>query len=125
MPDIVLDYPDDRRAEMIDYCVKRYGEEKVAQIITFGTLGARAAVRDVARAMDVPLNEVDQLARLIPAIPGKPVTLEEAMEQVPELKQAYEDTNRPYLRAMMDTAIQLEGIARHASTHAAGVIISD
>jgi len=125
MPDIDIDYPDDCRAEMIQYCVERYGEDKVAQIITFGTLGARAAVRDVARAMDVPLNEVDQLARLIPAIPGKPVTLEEAMEQVPELKQAYEDTSRPYLRTMMDTAIRLEGIARHASTHAAGVIIAD
>lgn len=125
MPDIDIDYPDDRRQEMIDYCVDKYGEDKVAQIITFGTLGARAAVRDVARALDIPLGEVDQLARLIPAIPGKPVTLEEAIEQVPELKQAYEDRNRPYLKKLMDTAKQLEGISRHASTHAAGVLISD
>ena len=125
MPDIDLDYPDDRRAEMIDYCVHKYGEDKVAQIITFGTLGARAAIRDVGRTLDVPLNEVDQLARLIPAIPGKPVTIEKALEDVPELRAAYEDTQRPYIRQLLDTARQLEGIARHASTHAAGVLIAD
>jgi DNA polymerase III subunit alpha len=125
MPDIDLDFPDDRRAEMIDYCVARYGDDKVAQIITFGTLGARAALRDVARTMDIPLNEVDQLARTIPAIPGKPITLMEALEEVPDLKSAYEDKNRPYIRDLVDTAVQLEGIARHASTHAAGVLISD
>jgi DNA polymerase-3 subunit alpha len=125
MPDIDLDYPDDRRAEMIDYCVQRYGEDKVAQIITFGTLGARAALRDVGRTLDVPLNEVDQLARLIPAIPGKPVTIAQALEEVPELAAAYKDTNRPYIKQLVDTAAQLEGIARHASTHAAGVLIAD
>ena len=125
MPDIDIDYPDDRRAEMIDYCVRKYGEDKVAQIITFGTLGARAAVRDVGRALDIPLNEVDQLARLIPYIPGKPISLEEAIQEIPELKAAYEDRDRPYIRSLLDTARQLEGVARHASTHAAGVLIAD
>ncbi len=125
MPDIDIDYPDDRRAEMIDYCVRRYGEDKVAQIITFGTLGARAAVRDVARALDIPLNEVNALARLIPSVPGKPVTLKQALSEIPELSAAYEDPQRPYIKRLLDTAIRLEGIARHASTHAAGVLIAD
>jgi DNA polymerase-3 subunit alpha len=123
MPDIDMDFPDDRRGEMIEYAVQKYGQDKVAQIITFGTLGARAAVRDVARALDVPLNEVDQVAKLIPAIPGKPVTIAEAIDQVPELKVVYDNT--PYMREVLDKAQQLEGVARHASTHAAGVIISD
>jgi DNA polymerase-3 subunit alpha len=125
MPDIDIDYPDDRRAEMIEYCVQRYGEDKVAQIITFGTLGARAAIRDVGRALDIPLTEVDQLARLIPAIPGKPVTIQQAIEDIPDLKTAYEDSVRPYIKQLLDTATRLEGVARHASTHAAGVLISD
>jgi DNA polymerase-3 subunit alpha len=125
MPDIDLDYPDDRRAEMIDYCVHKYGEDKVAQIITFGTLGARAAVRDVGRTLDIPLNEVDQIARLIPAIPGKPVTIRQALDDVPDLRAIYEDRNRSYIKDLLDTASQLEGIARHASTHAAGVLIAD
>lgn len=125
MPDIDLDYPDDRRAEMIDYCVHKYGEDKVAQIITFGTLGARAAVRDVGRTLDIPLNEVDQIARMIPSIPGKPVSIEQALEEIPDLRMAYEDPDRPYIKQLLDTAHQLEGIARHASTHAAGVLIAD
>jgi DNA polymerase-3 subunit alpha len=125
MPDIDLDYPDDRRGEMIDYCVHKYGADKVAQIITFGTLGARAAVRDVARTMDIPLNEVDQLARMIPAIPGKPVSIDQALETVTEFKEAYEDTSRPYIRKLIETAARLEGVSRHASTHAAGVLIAD
>ncbi|GAB4560025.1 MAG: DNA polymerase III subunit alpha [Anaerolineae bacterium] len=123
MPDIDLDFPDDRRAEMIEYAVQKYGHENVAQIITFGTMGARAAVRDVGRALDIPLPEVDRVAKLIPAIPGKPITIAEALEQVPELKTIYE--SEEHLRELLDTAMQLEGVARHASTHAAGVIISD
>ncbi len=123
MPDIDMDFPDDRRGELIEYAVQKYGQDKVAQIITFGTLGARAAVRDVGRAMDVPLGEVDRVAKLIPAIPGKPVSIAEAIEQVAELKEIYENT--PYMHSLLDTAQQLEGVARHASTHAAGVIISD
>jgi DNA polymerase-3 subunit alpha len=125
MPDIDLDYPDDRRSEMIEYCVHKYGEDKVAQIITFGTLGARAAIRDVGRTLDIPLGEVDQLARMIPAIPGKPVSIKQALDEVPDLKSAYSDDNRPYVKNLLDTAMQLEGIARHASTHAAGVLIAD
>lgn len=123
MPDIDLDFPDDRRAEMIEYALQRYGQENVAQIITFGTMGARAAVRDVGRVMDIPLSEVDRIAKLIPSIPGKPVSLAEALEGVPELRQLYETT--PYVRQLLDTAMQLEGVARHASTHAAGVVIAD
>ena len=123
MPDIDLDYPDDRRDELIQYTVERYGADHVTQIITFGTLGARAAVRDVGRALDVPLSEVDRVARLIPNQPGKPVSIAQALEMEPELKQIYETT--PYIRRLLDTARQLEGVARHASTHAAGVLISD
>jgi DNA polymerase III subunit alpha len=75
MPDIDLDFRDDRRAEMLEYTARKYGDDKVAQIITFGTLGARAAIRDVGRVMDIPLSEVDRVAKLIPNIPGKPVTI--------------------------------------------------
>ncbi len=123
MPDIDLDFPDDRRAEMIEYAVQKYGQENVAQIITFGTMGARAAVRDVGRVMDIPLPEVDRIAKLIPSIPGKPVSIAEALEGVPELAELYRTT--PYVRQLLDTAMQLEGVARHASTHAAGVVIAD
>ena len=123
MPDIDLDYPDDRREEMIAYTVKRYGADHVSQIITFGTLGARAAIRDVGRAMDVPLNEVDRVARLIPNVPGKPVHIAEALKTEADLKEIYDST--PYIKRLLDTAMQVEGVARHASTHAAGVLISD
>lgn len=123
MPDIDLDYPDDRRDELIQYTVERYGADHVTQIITFGTLGARAAVRDVGRALDVPLSEVDRVARLIPNQPGKPVTIAQALEMEPELKAIYDTT--PYIKKLMETAMQVEGVARHASTHAAGVLVSD
>jgi len=125
MPDIDMDFPDDRRGEMIDYCVNRYGEDRVAQIITFGTLGARAALRDVARTMDIPLNEVDGLARLVPAVPGKAIGIKQALQDVPDFKAVYDDNSRGYMKDLIDTAAQLEGISRHASTHAAGVLISD
>jgi len=121
MPDIDLDYPDDRRAEMIQYTIEKYGQEQVAQIITFGTLGARAAIRDVGRAMDMPLTDVDRIAKLVPA--GPKVTLARALEESEELRQLYESD--PDIRNLLDTAKSLEGVARHASTHAAGVIISD
>lgn len=123
MPDIDLDFQDDRRAEMMEYCARKYGHDRVAQIITFGTLGARAALRDVGRVMDIPLSEVDRIAKLVPNIPGKPVTLTEALEQVPELKAAYEEAD--YLRELIDTAAQVEGVVRNAGTHAAGVVITD
>lgn len=123
MPDIDLDFQDDRRAEVMEYCARKFGEDKVAQIITFGTLGARAAIRDVGRVMDIPLSEVDRISKLIPNIPGKPVSIPEAIEQIPELKTVHEETQ--YLRALIDTAAQMEGVVRHAGTHAAGVIITD
>jgi len=123
MPDIDLDFRDDRRAEVLEYAAKKYGEDKVAQIITFGTLGARAAIRDVGRVMDIPLTEVDRTAKLIPNIPGKPVSIKLALEEVNEFHQVYENT--PYLRDLIDTAEKMEGVVRSAGTHAAGVIIAD
>lgn len=127
MPDIDLDFPEDRRAEMIQYCAQKYGEDKVAAIITFGTLGSKAAIRDVGRALDMPPTEVDRIARLIPAA-GKPIRFDDALSDdpekaLPDLKAAYE--NDPTARRLIDTARQLEGITRHASTHAAGVIVTD
>ena len=123
MPDIDLDFQDDRRDEGIAYVAQKYGHDRVAQIITFGTLGARAAIRDVGRVMDVVLAEVDRVSKLIPAIPGKPVTINEALEQVPELKELYNSTD--YLKELIDTACKMEGVVRNAGTHAAGVIITD
>ncbi len=123
MPDIDLDFQDDRRARMMEYCARRYGDDKVAQIITFGTLGARAAIRDVGRVMDVVLAEVDRVSKLIPNIPGKPVTIKDALEQVPDLKELYNSTD--YLKELIDTACKMEGVVRNAGTHAAGVIITD
>ena len=123
MPDIDLDFRDDRRAEMMEYTARKYGDDKVAQIITFGTLGARAAIRDVGRVMDIPLPEVDRVAKMIPNIPGKPVTIEDALEEVTEFKELYKQT--PYLRDLIDTARHMEGVVRNAGTHAAGVIITD
>jgi DNA polymerase-3 subunit alpha len=123
MPDIDLDFRDDRRADMLEYTARKYGDDRVAQIITFGTLGARAAIRDVGRVMDVPLSEVDKVAKLIPNVPGKPTTIPQALEDVAEFKQVYDTT--PYMRELIDTAAQVEGVVRNAGTHAAGVIIAD
>ncbi|HSF79972.1 MAG TPA: DNA polymerase III subunit alpha [Anaerolineales bacterium] len=123
MPDIDLDFRDDRRAEMLAYTARKYGDDKVAQIVTFGTLGARAAIRDVGRVLDIPLSEVDKVAKLVPNIPGKPVTVHQALEEVTEFKQLYESA--PYLQELIDTAAQMEGVVRNAGTHAAGVIITD
>ena len=123
MPDIDLDFRDDRRAEMMEYTAQKYGHDKVAQVITFGTLGARAAIRDVGRVMDIPLNEVDRVAKMVPNIPGKPVSINQAIEEVTEFKQAYESAS--YIRDLIDTAANMEGVVRNAGTHAAGVIITD
>jgi DNA polymerase-3 subunit alpha len=122
MPDIDLDFRDDRRSEMLEYCAHKYGDDKVAQIITFGTMGTKAALRDVGRVMDIPLSEVDRLAKLVPFVSGKTVTMEDALA-VPEFKQMYEST--PYMRELVDTAAKMEGTVRNAGTHAAGVVISD
>ncbi len=123
MPDIDLDFRDDLRHKLLEYCAQKYGEDKVAQIITFGTMKARAAVRDVGRVLDIPLPEVDRIAKHIPNIPGKPVGIEEALETVPEFQQAYQSAE--YLRELIDTAKEMEGVIRNAGTHAAGVIITD
>jgi DNA polymerase-3 subunit alpha len=120
MPDIDLDLPDDQRDEMIRYTIHAYGEDHVAQIITFGTMGARAAIRDAGRALDLPLPEVDRVAKLVPA--GPKVQLTQAHD-VLEFKELYE--GQEYTRELVDTAQLLEGVVRHASTHAAGVVITD
>ena len=121
MPDIDLDYPEDRRQEVIDYLVARYGEDKTAQIATFGTMAARGAIRDTGRAQGVPLDEVDRVAKLIPAGPKQ--TIRAALSEVGELKALYE--SQPHVRRLVDGASQIEGISRHFSTHACGVLITD
>jgi len=119
MPDIDMDFPEDRRAEVMAYAVEKYGQDHVAQIITFGTMAARAAIRDAGRALDLPPGEVDRTAKLIPF--GH--TIEEALNTAPELKQLYEEHS--YIRDLVEAARNLEGAVRHASTHAAGVVITD
>jgi len=120
MPDIDLDFQDDRRDEVISYVSQKYGQDHVAQIITFGTLGARAALRDVGRALGMAYGEVDRVARLVPFRPG--MTLERALEENSELRAIYSDDK--IIRNLVDSAQKLEGISRHASTHAAGVVIA-
>ncbi len=123
MPDFDIDFCQDRRGEVIDYVRDKYGADRVAQIITFGTLQARAVVRDVGRVMQVPFGQVDRLAKLIPANPADPVTLAKALEVEPRLKQARE--SEPEVAELIDVALQLEGLHRNASTHAAGIVIGD
>ena len=120
MPDIDLDFQDDRREQVINYVSNRYGKDHVAQIITFGTLGARAAIRDVGRALGMSYADVDRVARLVPFRPG--MTLERAMAENSELRSIYEEDK--IIHNLVDSAQNLEGISRHASTHAAGVVIS-
>ena len=122
MPDIDLDFRDDRRGEMLEYCTRKYGNDKVAQIITFGTMGTKAALRDVARVNDIPLPEVDRVAKLVPFVSGRQTTMQDAMA-VSEFKEIYD--SQPHLRELIDTAAKMEGTVRNAGTHAAGVVISD
>ncbi|WP_068619917.1 DNA polymerase III subunit alpha, partial [Paenibacillus tuaregi] len=117
MPDIDIDFSDERRDEVIAYVVDKYGAGHVAQIITFGTMAARAAVRDVGRVLNVPFGEVDKVAKLIPGI-----SIRRALESSPDLKALYESQQRT--RNLLDMAKKVEGMPRHASTHAAGVVIS-
>lgn len=121
MPDFDVDFCIERRQEVIDYVIQKYGEDRVSQIITFGTLQPRAAVKDVGRALDIPYAEVDAIAKMIPFKPGK-MTLQSAMEMNPELKTRYEQDDK--VKELIDIASQLEGNPRHSSTHAAGVVIS-
>jgi DNA polymerase-3 subunit alpha len=120
MPDIDIDFADDRRSEVIDYVVAKYGDDRVAQIVTFGTLAAKASIRDVGRAMGMSFAETDRVAKLIPTGPG--VTIDGSLQKVPELKALYDQEQ--HLRDLIDSARKVEGIARHSSTHAAGVVIS-
>jgi DNA polymerase III subunit alpha len=120
MPDIDLDFQDDRREEVIDYVNEKYGPDHVAQIITFGTLGARAALRDTGRALGMSYAEVDRVARLVPM--EITITLDRAMTESKELNDAYHQDET--VRNLVDSARKLEGTVRHASTHAAGVVIS-
>jgi DNA polymerase-3 subunit alpha len=120
MPDIDLDFQDDRREEVIAYVNQKYGMDHVAQIITFGTLGARGGIKDVGRALGMNYGAVDQVARLIPTRPN--IRLEEAMLEVKELQDMYSADES--IRKLIDTAKKLEGMSRHSSTHAAGVVIS-
>ncbi len=122
MPDIDLDYPDDRRGEMIAYTAMKYGEHKVAAIITFGTMGAKAAVRDVGRALDVDLAKINRAAALIPQ-EARQKTIREYVDGNSELRGLYDKDEE--LHRVIDTAIELQGTVRHASTHAAGVIVAD
>ncbi len=120
MPDIDMDFQDDRRDEVINYVSQKYGQDHVAQIITFGTLGARAAIRDVGRALGMSYGDVDRVARLIPNFVG--MTLAKALDENKELKTIYQDDE--IVRNLVNSARRVEGISRHASTHAAGVVIS-
>ena len=121
MPDIDTDFCVDRRDEVIAYVTEKYGKDRVAQIVTFGTMAARAAVRDAGRALGVPLPDVDKVAKMIPSGPGG-LSIEEALAQIPELKMA--SASSPQIRKLLDTARDIEGLARNAGTHAAGVVIS-
>ena len=124
MPDIDLDFQDDRRAEVMEYCNQKYGADKVAQIITFGTLAARGAVRDVGRVMNIRLVEVDRVAKAVPGpVQGKNIPLKKALETTPELKGLYESSEE--YKRLIDVASRMEGSVRNVGTHAAGVIISD
>jgi len=118
-PDIDIDFADDRRADVIEYVREKYGRDAVAQIITFGTMGAKSVVRDVGRVMGLPYGDCDRLAKLIPA--ELKMDLTKALKQVPELKEAYE--NEEVTRELIDTAFILEDLTRNASVHAAGVVI--
>jgi len=120
-PDADIDFPDDRRDEVVEYVRKKYGADNIASIITFGTLGAKAVVRDTARVMNVPFAEADALAKKIPGTLN--IKLREALEQEPSLKQLYETDET--VRKIIDVGLKLEGLCRHASRHACGVVIAD
>lgn len=120
MPDIDVDFCTDRRPEVIAYVAEKYGHDRVSQIITFGTMAAKGAIRDVGRALAMPYAEVDKIAKLIPEGPN--ISIDEALRVEPQLKELY-DTN-PKIKDLIDIARRLEGLCRHASTHAAGVVVS-
>jgi DNA polymerase-3 subunit alpha len=120
MPDIDIDFCMNRRGEVISYVTQKYGRENVAQIITFGTMAAKAAIKDVGRAMDIPYADVDRIAKMVPTTLN--IKLEQAIRDSPGLQQAYE--SEPQVRQLLDTARKLEGLVRNSGVHAAGVVIS-
>jgi len=124
MPDIDIDFCIERRGEVIDYVTKKYGSDRVAQIITFGTMAARAAIRDVGRVEQIPLSEVDKIAKMVPLSTdsAKEMTIEKAIDVNKELKALYDKDAK--IKTLIDDAKRIEGLVRHASTHAAGVVIS-
>ena len=123
MPDFDIDFCQDRRGEVIDYVRNRYGHDRVAQIITFGSLQAKAAIRDVGRVMEMPYGHVDKIAKLIPLIPANPLTIQEAINSEELLRKEMSDNDQ--VKNLLLTAIDLEGLNRHVSTHAAGLVIGD
>jgi DNA polymerase III subunit alpha len=123
MPDFDIDFCQDRRDEVIAYVREKYGADRVAQIITFGKLQARAVLRDVGRVLQMPYGQVDRLCKMVPSNPANPVTLAQAIESEPRLKEARD--SEPIVAQLLGTAQKLEGLYRHASTHAAGVVIGD
>ena len=123
MPDFDIDFCQDRRGEVISYVQERYGRDQVAQIITFGTLQARGVLRDVGRVLQMPYGQVDKLTKLVPQNPAAPVTLKQAIEDEPKLQAARDED--PIVAKAFDIAQKLEGLTRHASTHAAGIVIGD
>ena len=123
MPDFDIDFCQDRRQEVIDYVQQKYGRDQVAQIITFGTLQAKAVVRDVGRVLQMPYGQVDRISKLIPANPANPVTLAQALDMEPQLK-AMRDSDEN-VAELIAIAQKLEGLYRHASTHAAGIVIGE
>lgn len=123
MPDIDTDVSDKGRDRLISYIVEKYGSDHVSQIITFGRMKSRGAIKDVGRALDIPLAEVNAIAKLIPATPTPEIkNIKGALEHVPELKEAYD--SKPEIKRLIDTAMHIEGLARHCSQHAAGIVIT-
>jgi len=123
MPDFDIDFCQDKREQVIRYVQDKYGHQQVAQIITFGKLQAKAAIRDVGRVLQMPYGQVDRISKMIPANPANPVTLQEALDTEPKLRE--ERAGDPEVARLIEIALQLEGLYRHASTHAAGVVIGD
>ena len=123
MPDFDIDFCQDRRDEVIRYVQQKYGRDQVAQIITFGTLQARAVLRDVGRVLQMPYGQVDRLCKMVPQNPANPVSLAKAIEGEPRF--AEEAEKEPIVQTLLDIAQKLEGLYRHASTHAAGIVIGD
>ncbi len=120
MPDFDVDFSDVRRGEVVDYVREKYGEDRVTLIATFGTMASKAAIKDAARVLEVPFNQSDEASKLVPVVQGRSVSIEKALSEVPELKKLYDEGAKHYI----DVAKSLEGLTRHASVHAAGVIIA-